>query len=103
MRKDLAGDRKIRVRGGRETARALALRRAQRGRRQPQGPAVTSVSELLDARSELGRKRARPILAAWLSDATGDGNLGCAGSLERTRLWGLDAEFPVKQGKNREF
>ena len=28
---------------------------------------------------------------------------GGAGSLERTRLWGLGAEFPVKQGKNREF
>ncbi len=28
---------------------------------------------------------------------------GCAGSLERTRLWRLGTEFPVKQGINREF
>ncbi len=28
---------------------------------------------------------------------------GCAGSLVRTRLWGRSGDFPVKQGKNREF
>ena len=28
---------------------------------------------------------------------------GGAGSLERTRLWGRGGDFPVKQGKNREF
>ncbi len=78
MRKDLADARKIRVRAVQAaTFPALALTGGVAGWRGP---------GLLDARSELGRKRARPISAARLSVSMRDGNLGCAGSLERTRL-----------------
>ncbi len=41
-----------------------------------------------------------PILHPAEALAEADGG---AGSLQRTRLWGRSGDFPVKQGKNREF